>query len=210
MGRYSNPETDGAPRPARGCLFAHRLEAGAMAADHESVDIVDNCDGERVLCEDGSRIGRRSPRRSTRKPGRARAIARDRPTGSRIGLSRSWVQPSVRERRDVDEPNALHRLCHHSGSIRGPVRVPQLAPVHRAAIRKDDLAIDAERRIALYLGNAGNKGEDVEVWRNRPEDVEIRVRGQIGEAVKCSSEQATEGRGLHTGPCAQVDKGGDR
>jgi hypothetical protein len=49
---------------------------------------------------------------------------------------------------------------------------PQLAPVHGAAVRGDNLAIDAQRRVPLYPGDAENKGEDVEAWRNRPEDVE--------------------------------------
>jgi hypothetical protein len=97
-------------------------------------------------------------------------------------VPRSSVLPNARQRRDVEEPNALHRLCQHRRSIRGPVRVPHLAPVHSATVRKDDLAIDAQRRGALNLGDAENKGEDVEICRNRPEDVEIRVRGQIGEA----------------------------
>ena len=74
--------------------------------------------------------------------------------------------------------------------IPGPMRVPQLTPVHGAAVRKDDLAIDAQRRVTLDLGDAENKGQDVEICRNRPEDVEIRVRGQIGRG---RSDAATSG-----------------
>jgi hypothetical protein len=58
--------------------------------------------------------------------------------------------------------------------------VPKLTLVHGAAVWEDDLAIDSQRRVSLDLGDAGNKGQNVEIFRNWPEDVEIRVRGQIG------------------------------
>ena len=91
-----------------------------------------------------------------------------------IGALRSRVLPNARQRREVEEPDALHRLAQQHGPIGGPVRHPQLAPIDGAAVRKDDLAVDAQRRIALYLGDAENKGEDIETCRNRPEEVEIR------------------------------------
>ena len=101
--------------------------------------------------------------------------------------------PNARQGRDVEKPNALHRLCQHRGWIRGSERVPQLAPVHGAAVGKDDLAVDAQRRVALDLGSAENKREDVEICRNPPEDIEIRVRGQISQAGEMLPQQAAEG-----------------
>src|SRR3984957_15050618 len=110
--------------------------------------------------------------------------------------------PNPTQRRNAEEPNALHRLCQHPCPAPGPMLVPKLAPVHGAAVWADDLAIDSQRRVALDLGDAGNKRKNAEILRKRPEDVEIRVRGQIGQARLMLPNEAAEGRGLHNDPLA--------
>jgi hypothetical protein len=51
------------------------------------------------------------------------------------------------------------------------MHVPQFAPVHSAAVRKDDFAINSKRRVVLDPGDPEHKGEDVKIRRNRPEDI---------------------------------------
>jgi len=108
----------------------------------------------RYRCADEARLGPSASSLQAR---------RDRPVRDHLGdqaaspLSRRTVRPNANwgiaglmrapqrtpgtRRR---KPNALSSFLLALGTIRGLVRIPKLAPIHGAAVRKYDLAIDAQ------------------------------------------------------------------
>jgi hypothetical protein len=87
--------------------------------------------------------------------------------------------------------------------------VGQLTPIHARAVGQLQFAVEADRTFRLKLEQLLHKQHGSPLVRNRPEQVQIRLRGQIGQSGSVLPKHSAKYARRYLDCVTDVENGGD-